>query len=83
MAISEMVRWVDRSLSLPSLLPPLAQNDIASAQAFCHCSANCIQNCMGFITAIGRASAFGQLPAGLKLGKDFSFDSIAEMGSVI
>jgi hypothetical protein len=38
---------------------------------------------MGFITAIGRASAFGQLPAGLKLGKDFSFDSIAEMGSVI
>jgi hypothetical protein len=56
----------------------LTQNAIASVHAFCHCSANCIQNCEGFATAIWKAPASGQLPAGLTLGKDFSFDSIAD-----
>ena len=57
---------------------PLPIALIASAQAFWHCPANCIQNCIGFIAAGGKASAFGALPAGLKPGKDFSFDSIAD-----
>jgi hypothetical protein len=61
----------------------LTQSAIASAQAFCHCSAACIQNWKGFTAVVWKAPAFGQLPAGPKLGKDFSFDSIAEMGSVI
>ena len=35
---------------------------------------------MGFIAiaAIWKVSAFGQLPAGLMLGKHFNFDSIAD-----
>jgi hypothetical protein len=37
---------------------------------------------MGFIADIGKASALGQVPAGLTLGKDFSFESIAD-GTVI
>ena len=60
----------------------MAQNDIASAQAFCHCSASCIQNCMGFI-AVCQAFAFGQLPDGLTPGEDFRFDSIADGELVI
>ena len=32
---------------------------------------------------VANALAFGQLPAGLKLGKDFSFDSIADGDTVI
>ena len=65
-------------------LPALAQYDfIASDQVFCHCSATCVQNWMGLIAAVCKASAFGQLPAGLTLGKDFSFDSIADGELVI
>src|SRR5262245_4867977 len=37
-----------RSLTPSFGLLALAQNAMASAQAFCHCSASCIQNCMGF-----------------------------------
>jgi hypothetical protein len=62
-------------------LPALAQNVIASAEAFCHCSVNCIQNWNGFNAAIFKAS--GLLPTGLKLGKDFSFDSISKGEPVI
>jgi hypothetical protein len=51
---------------------------MASAQAFCHCSANWIQSCMGFIAASEDASALGKVPKGLTLGNDFSFDSIAD-----
>jgi hypothetical protein len=63
--------------------PPLEPTPIASTQAFCHCSANCIQNCIGFIagpakeSALGQAPA-GQAPAGLASGQDFSLDSIAD-----
>src|SRR5215813_8602152 len=39
-------------------LPALTQYDVASAQAFCHCSATCVQNCMGLIAAVCKASAF-------------------------
>src|SRR5215471_6801074 len=53
---------------------------IASAQAFCHCSAHCTQNCMGLVA---NALAFGQLPVGLTPGKDLSFDSIADGELVI
>jgi hypothetical protein len=52
-----------------------------AGQAFWHCSAHCIQNCIGFIAAPAKAFALGQVPAGTP-GKDFSFDSIAD-GAVI
>src|SRR5262249_17788648 len=61
----------------------LIQYDVASAQAFCHCSATCVQNCMGLTAAVCKASAFAQVPAGLTLGKDFNFDSIADGELVI
>ena len=56
----------------------MTQNAIALAEAFCHCSVNCIQSWKGFIAAMLRASALGQLLAGPKLDKDSSFDSIAD-----
>ena len=61
----------------------LIQYDVASAQAFCHCSTTCVQNCMGLTAAVCKASAFAQVPAGLTLGKDFNFDSIADGELVI
>src|SRR6266498_1129693 len=76
------IQW-RRSPTLSCGWPALTQNAIASAHAFCHCAANCIQNCKGFVAAIWKAPAFGQLPAGLTLGKDFSFDSIADGEPVI
>src|SRR5215475_4753175 len=51
---------------------------IESAQAFCHCSATCTQNCIGFIATPAKAPALGQVPAGLAPGRDFSFESIAD-----
>src|SRR6516225_6043778 len=53
-------------------LAALVQNAIASDHIFCHCSTNC----MGFI--VDTSPRFGQLPAGLKLDKDVSLDSIAD-----
>jgi hypothetical protein len=50
---------------------------------FCHCSANCIQSWKGFIAAVWKASAFGQVLAGLKLDNDFSFESIADGERVV
>jgi hypothetical protein len=46
--------------------PPLSPNSkrtvgmpsVHTAQAFCHCSANCIQNCKGLIAAICKAVFF-------------------------
>src|SRR5262249_2360310 len=64
-------------------LPALTQYDVASAQAFCHCSATCVQNCMGLIAAVCKASEFAQVPAGLTPGKDLNFDSIADGEPVI
>jgi hypothetical protein len=58
---------------------PPAPTPIASAQAFCHCSANCTQNCIGLLAAPAKAPALGQVPAGLAPGKDFSFESIADV----
>jgi hypothetical protein len=56
----------------------LVQDVPASAQAFCHCSANFSQTCRGFIAACWKSSApVGQLPIGPKLGS-FSFDRIAD-----
>src|SRR5262249_23070694 len=60
---------------------PPTPTPTASAHAFWHCSAHCTQNCIGFIAAPAKASALGQVPAGT-LGRDFSFDSIAD-GAVI
>src|SRR5262249_23487815 len=57
---------------------PLVQNAIASVQDFCHCSANCWYTRNGFMDAIWSLLANGQLPAGPKLGKEFSFDNIAD-----
>jgi hypothetical protein len=57
----------------------LVQNAIASVQAFCHCSINCVQDCMGFIAAIGKASALAQVPAALTPGRDCSFDIIPDV----
>ena len=51
---------------------------IESTQAFCHCSASCAQNCIGFIAAPAKASALGHVPPGLAPGGDFSFESIAD-----
>ena len=64
-------------------LPALTQYDVAFAQAFCHCSATCVQNSMGLIAAVCKASAVAQVPAGLTLGKDLNFDSIADGEPVI
>jgi hypothetical protein len=72
-----------RTPTLSCGLPALTQNAIASVQAFCHCSANCIQSWKGFIAAVWKASAFGQVLAGLKLDKDFSFESIADGERVV
>src|SRR5262245_50712026 len=57
--------------------PALAQPVIMSVQDFCHWSATCIQNCMGFVAPIWKTSAPGQLPNEPKPGGDFSFCSIA------
>src|SRR6516162_9247934 len=63
-------------------LLPLAQTPIASDQVFCHCCAICIYIPKGLNAAI---CATGQLPVGLKLEMDCSFDSIAddELGDLI
>src|SRR5262249_22287545 len=81
-------RWLGERASLTPCarhfgLLALIQYDVASAQAFCHCSATCVQNCMGLIATVCKASAFAQVPAGLTLGQDFNFDSIADRELVI
>src|SRR5689334_3123160 len=58
----------------PCAPPALAQNAIASDQAFCHCSKNCTKKCIGF--AADGSAAFGQAPAGRKPDREFSFDNI-------
>ena len=54
-----------------------------SVQDLCHCSADFIQNCMGLVAAIWKASGFGQPPSVPKLGKAFNFDIMADGDAVI
>ena len=63
----------------------LAQTPIASAHVFCHCCAICIYTSKGLNAAICAMAALGQLPVGLELEMDCSFDSIAddELGDLI
>src|SRR5215468_11066987 len=59
-------------------LPALVQLVIISVQDFCQCSATCIQNCMGFVPPIWKASAPGQLPGQVEPDEGVSFCSIAD-----
>ena len=49
------------------------QNAIAFAQAFCHCSANCIQNCRGLSPQFGKRLRIWPTARRADDGQDFSF----------
>ena len=61
-------------------LPSPVQKVIVSAQDFCHCAANCIQNCKGFIAAFWKVSTLGQVPANLRPNLDSIADGEAAVG---
>src|SRR5262245_32315534 len=58
-------------------LPALVQPVITSVQDFCQCSAICIQNCIGFVAPIWKASGHPEPAAG------FSFCNIADGEAVV
>src|SRR6516225_335967 len=64
-------------------LPSPAQYVIVSAQDLCHCSANCIRSCKGFIAPFWKASVLGQMPVEPKPGKDFNLESNADGEAVV
>src|SRR5215467_5939807 len=80
--VSAAVQWRRRS-ALPDDIPAFVQLVITSVQDFCHCSATCIQNCMGFVAPMWKASAPGQLPSELEPGLDVSFCSTADGEAVV
>src|SRR5215467_2757305 len=74
------IQW-RRRLALSDDVAAFVQLVIISVQDLCHCSATCIQNCMGFVAPMLNASAPGQLPSELEPG--VSFCSIADGEAVV